>query len=201
MFFILERKTTYDNAVVMPLDVHVEPVVAFRASSGSVSDDAGYEIPNIKKTVQSPGQAGQHKKRWNNRDVEDNVVIDDLGYVIPAVQNTESPGQAGALTAEPQHKKRWNNRDVEDKEVIDDPDYVIPAVQNTKWPGQAGASTAEPQHGKRWNNRNVENNVVIDDPGYEIPNMPDVKTAISPDQSGAGALYAQPEGEKGDNGG
>ena len=158
MFFILERKTTYDNAVVMPLDIHVEPVVALRASSGSVSDDSSYEIPNIKKTVQSQGQAGQHKKRWNNRDVED-------------------------------------------KEVIDDPDYVIPAVQNTKWPGQAGASTAEPQHGKRWNNRNVENNVVIDDPGYEIPNMPDVKTAISPDQSGAGALYAQPEGEKGDNGG
>ena len=158
MFFILEPKTTYDNAVVMAPDVHVEPVVAFRASSGSVSDDSGYEIPNIKKTVQSPGQAGQHKKRWNNRDVED-------------------------------------------KEVIDDPDYVIPAVQNTKSSGQACASTAEPQHGKRWNNRDVEDNAVIDDPGYEIPNRPDVKTAISPDQSGAGALYAQPEGEKGDNGG
>ena len=46
----------------MPPDVHVEPVVALRASSGSVSDDAGYEIPSIKKTVQSPGQAGQQVK-------------------------------------------------------------------------------------------------------------------------------------------
>ena len=132
MFFILERKTTYDNAVVMPLDIHVEPVVAFRASSGSVSDDSGYEIPNIKKTVQSPGQAGQHKKRWNNRDVEDKEVIDDPDYVIPAVHNTKSLGQAGASTAEPQHGKRWNYRNVEDNVVIDDSGYVIPAskIQN-----------------------------------------------------------------------
>ena len=76
---------------------------------------------------------------------------------------------------------------------------MIPAVQNTKSPGQAGALTAKAQHGKRWNNRNVENNVVIDDPGYEVPNRPDAKTTFSPDE--ASALYAEPEGEKVDNGG
>ena len=85
--------------------------------------------------------------------------------------------------------------------MSDDCGYEIPYIKKTVSPGQAGALTAERQHGKRWNNRNVEDNVDIDDPGYEIPNRPDVKTAISPDQAGAGALYAQPEGEKGSDGG
>ena len=171
MFFILEPKTTYDNAVVMAPDVHVEPVVAFRASSGSVSDDSGYEIPNIKKTVQSPGQAGQHKKRWNNRNVEDNVVIDDPGYVIPAVQNTESPGQAGALTAEPQHKKRWNNRNVEGNVVIDDPGYEIPNRPDAKTtsPDEAGALYAQPEGEKGDDGGYVKDNEMEDELGYLIP--------------------------------
>ena len=174
MFFILERKTTYDNAVVMPLDIHVEPVVAFRASSGSVSDDSGYEIPNIKKTVQSQGQAGQHKKRWNNRDVEDKEVIDDPDYVIPAVHNTKSLGQAGASTAEPQHGKRWNYRNVEDNVVIDDPGYEIPNMPDVKTaisPDQSGAGAlyAQPEGEKGDNGGYVNDNEMEGGLGYLIP--------------------------------
>ena len=174
MFFILERKTTYDNAVVMPLDIHVEPVVAFRASSGSVSDDSGYEIPNIKKTVQSQGQAGQHKKRWNNRDVEDKEVIDDPDYVIPAVHNTKSLGQAGASTAEPQHGKRWNYRNVEDNVVIDDPGYEIPNMPDVKTaisPDQSGAGAlyAQPESENGDDGGYVKDNEMEGGLGYLIP--------------------------------
>ena len=135
MFLVLERETIYDNAVVMPPDVHVEPMVAFRASSASVPDDSGYEIPNIKKTV-SPGQAGaltaklQHKTRWNNRDVEDYVVIDDPGYEIPNrpdMKTTLSPDGAGALHAQPEGEEGDNGGYVNDNDMEDGLGYLIPA--------------------------------------------------------------------------
>ena len=154
-----------------------------------MSDDCGYEIPYIKKTV-SPGQAGaltpepQHKKRWNNRDVENREVIDDLDYVIPAVQNTELPDQACALTAEPQHGKRWNNRNVEDNVVIDDPGYEIPNrpdVKMTLSPDQAGTLYAQPEGEKgRDNGGYVNENDMEDELGYVIP-ADEKKTTLGKD--------------------
>ena len=104
-----------------------------------MSDDCGYEIPYIKKTV-SPGQAGaltaerQHGKRWNNRNVEDNVVIDDPGYEMPNRPDvTLPPDEASALYSQPEGEKEDNGGIyVTPNDMEDELGYLIPAENNLR---------------------------------------------------------------------